>query len=356
MKVLNIGLHQRALRLVGWIFAGMLALGTLLDAISNAISLVGMRTAVTASILVACCWAVAEVMIRKHPIVWRGVDGTEQRITKLGIQFRLFVVGMLALLWLPPLTDVLRQPTPKLVAPQAERTLPTESKNQQTKTAITREAARAENEPSAKIATPIKRVEQPATATRQSQAPIQTMINSPGGIQAGGNFTITSDRRVINAMTVRMSIETATLPATPGEPETSAGLQSIIGLFTKDKTRIRFATDYTFQEHQVTETRRRLTFTYTPEKAEEILGKSIEYLASIDGLAVNYAEILRMTKFDTTLAPSAITATIAINGITLATINRGAPAGRLSQGQAEFKVTDAFTQIPVNYNKAVERH
>ena len=46
--------------------------------------------------------------------------------------------------------------------------------------------------------------------TPAAKAPIQNMINSPGGIQAGGNVTITSDRRVINSMMLRVTVEAET--------------------------------------------------------------------------------------------------------------------------------------------------
>jgi hypothetical protein len=117
------------------------------------------------------------------------------------------------------------------------------------------------------------------------------MINSPGGIQATGNVTVNSDRRVINSMTVRVTVETETPLTDPGEEGTDAGLQSVIGLFTTDKTRIRLSTDFMIRDQQVSSTKRRLMFTYTPETPEQVLGKPVDFLAYIDLLGVNYKEM-----------------------------------------------------------------
>jgi hypothetical protein len=181
----------------------------------------------------------------------------------------------------------------------------------------------------------------------------QTMINSPGGIQAGGNVTIISEPRILNAISMRASIEVGTPPTNPGEPGTDAGLQSIIAIFAKDKTRIRFATNFTLQDQQVSETRRRLSFTYTPETPEDILGKPLAYLAAIEVLAVNYAEILRMKQIEVTESQATIQCVIAVNGIRVAEINMTVPPGVLAKGQATFNVSEAFARIPAEYEKAV---
>lgn len=180
------------------------------------------------------------------------------------------------------------------------------------------------------------------------------MINSPGGIQAGGNVTITSDRRVINAITLRISVDTETPVTTPTEVGTDAGLQSIVGLFTKDKTRIRFATDFLLRDQQVSETHRRISFTYTPETPEEILGKPLDFLSSIDVLAVNYAEIFGIKKFDTSRSKSQLQCVVSVNGVAVATINTDIPPGTL-KGQANFSVAQAFTSIPAAYESAVAK-
>lgn len=197
-------------------------------------------------------------------------------------------------------------------------------------------------------ATPLKKSQAPT-------APVQTMINSPGGIQATGNVTVNSDRRVINSMTVRVTVETETPPADPGEEGTDAGLQSVIGLFTADKTRIRFATDFMIRDQQLSATKRRLMFTYTPETPEQVLGKPVDFLAHIDVLGVNYREIFDIEKFDTSKTKSLIQVVVSVNGIPVATIDTDVAPGVFSQGQANLNVAEVFKAIPTVYEAAVAR-
>ncbi len=128
--------------------------------------------------------------------------------------------------------------------------------------------------------------------TQQStgaKSPNQTMIGSPGGVQAGGDVTVASDKRIIQSIILRVYIETDTQPRKvtgPSDADTSAGLQSAVALFTKNRDRIRFVTDYQFKDRQISETRRRLSFTYTPETPEQIVGKEISFLTSISSCSL----------------------------------------------------------------------
>ena len=128
-----------------------------------------------------------------------------------------------------------------------------------------------------------------------------------------------------------------------------------MGLFTKDKTRIRFATDFMLRDQQVSETARRLMFTYTPETPEQILGKPVDFLSSIDVLAVNYTEIFNLKQFDTSKGRTRFQCAVLVNGIPVSTINTDVPAGVLSKGQANMNVADAFSKIPAAYDLAVAR-
>ena len=186
-------------------------------------------------------------------------------------------------------------------------------------------------------------------------APIQTMINSPGSIQAGGNVTVTSDRRVINSMMLRIVIETETSPTPPGEAGTDVGLQSIVALFTKDKARIRFATDFKLQDHQTSETRRRLTFSYTPEDPEELFGKPVDFLSSMDVLGVNFAEILKIKKIDASSGNSQLDCSVFVNGIPVTALTAVLNPGILSLGPANIRVSEAFSKLPAAYDAAVSK-
>jgi hypothetical protein len=206
---------------------------------------------------------------------------------------------------------------------------------------------------------PIPSAHPPAQATRSrgrpAHGPIQTMINSPGGIQAAGNVTVSSDRRLINSMSLQIDIELVSAPATPTEVETDVGIQSIVGLSTKDKTRIRFATDFMIKDQQVSRTTRRLTFAYTPETPDQVLGKPVDFLSSFEILAVNYGSILKDLRVDTTKGRATLQCLVRVNGIAVSTFRRNASEGVLGAGPNDTNVESEFSQIPAKYAAVVAR-
>jgi hypothetical protein len=184
----------------------------------------------------------------------------------------------------------------------------------------------------------------------------QTMMNSPGSIQAGGNVTISADRRLISTLQLFINVQTLTATAQKSDVETDAGLGSIVALFTKDKARIRFASDFMITDQQITPTIRRLGFRYTPEIPQEILGKPVDFLADIEVLVVNYANIFQMEKFNTNNDSTSLTCIVFLNGVDVAELIADVhPPGTLSKGQAVMNVTREFSGIPTRYAKAVGR-
>lgn len=181
------------------------------------------------------------------------------------------------------------------------------------------------------------------------------MTNSPGGIQAGRDVVIQSDRRLIQSLRLRVALDVETPKRNTTGIQTDAGLQSAVALFTKDKTRIRFVTDYMIHDQQVSPTLRRLTFIYAPETPNEIEGHEIAFLDSIDVLAVNYSDILRLEKFAQDNEPVTLHLTVILNGLEIANITDSSTAGLLAKEQANANVGWLFRQIPATYGKAVAR-
>lgn len=184
---------------------------------------------------------------------------------------------------------------------------------------------------------------------------IQTMINSPGGIQAGRDVVIQSDRRLIQSLVLRTSVEVETAATDVTEVQTDVGLQSALALFTTDKTRIRFVTDYQVMDKQVRPNRRRLSFVYTPETPSEIQGREVRFLESIHILAINYAEIFKLEQFATNKEPVTFLLTVEVNGVALGSISTVSEPGVLSAGQANMDVSAFFRELPKAYDKAVSR-
>jgi len=201
---------------------------------------------------------------------------------------------------------------------------------------------------------PALHIEQQSTG---SDSPNQAMIGSPGSVQAGRDVNITSDKRIIQSIALRVYIETDTQPSKPTGPsdaDTSAGLQSAVALFTASE-RIRFVSDWLVKDRQASETRRRLSFLYNPETQEQILGKEISFLSSISIFAVNYKDLATNLKFAFS-TNTVLHADVIVNGVPVAVIDaREAQPGALAGGQANLNVAEAFGNAPAVYSRVVAR-
>lgn len=94
-KLLKAG--EDALRIIGLVFAGVLALGSVLDAVSNAISIIKPPVTFVGTLVLVVFWIGAEVV--GFRVVER--DEEDSAAKGLGIKRRAFLVGMIILLWLP---------------------------------------------------------------------------------------------------------------------------------------------------------------------------------------------------------------------------------------------------------------
>jgi hypothetical protein len=99
-------MHQKLIKWIGFIIAGVLMGGALLDSLSNAVAIVSPKVTYTASAIVIASWVFVESTIRLFRPSWVGVGNTRFRLHSLGPQIRLAIVGILALLWIPRLGDI----------------------------------------------------------------------------------------------------------------------------------------------------------------------------------------------------------------------------------------------------------
>jgi len=182
----------------------------------------------------------------------------------------------------------------------------------------------------------------------------QTMTNSPGGIQAGRDVVVASDKRLIHSLSIRVFIDTDTPAAESSHVETDVGLGSIIALFTRDKSRFRFKSDFTLRDQQVSKTRRQIGFVYTPEIPAQILGKEVDFLGNVEVLAVNYSDIFRTIGLKTKDKNARLQCAILLNGVEVGNFDVGEnPPGTLDAGQANLVVAEAFSRIPATYKNIV---
>jgi len=184
---------------------------------------------------------------------------------------------------------------------------------------------------------------------------VQTMVNSPGGIQALGNVTIASDQRIIHTMELRVSLEIETLKAAVSDETRDVGLTSIVALFTKDGSRIRFESDATIRDQQVSPDVRRLSFVYRPENPSDMLGKPVASLASLEAFAVDYSEILNMKQIRVEEAASRLFCIVLVNGVAVGQLRAALSNGTIAKRGLSWTVEKVFAEMPTVYAEALSR-
>jgi hypothetical protein len=181
----------------------------------------------------------------------------------------------------------------------------------------------------------------------------QTMTNSPGGIQAGRDVVIQRDKRIIQSLLFRIAVDVQTPETIVSNEIFDWGLGSVVALFTKEKTRIRFVTDFKVYDQQILPTVRRLRFVYTPETPQQIQGQPIEFLESINVLSVNYQEIFQTQNFALNNEPITLHLSVDLNGVNIGDLTASAPGG--VKGKGSFDVSELFSHTTKTYNMVVSQ-
>lgn len=99
-------IYQVLLTWIVLIFTGFIVPGSLLDSISNAITLITPQIASWGSATILIIWTIALVYLRFHPITWITREGKPIRITKVNSRINLPLLGIILLLWIPQLTNI----------------------------------------------------------------------------------------------------------------------------------------------------------------------------------------------------------------------------------------------------------
>ena len=120
------------------------------------------------------------------------------------------------------------------------------------------------------------------------------------------------------------------------------------------RQRIRFTTDFTVRDQQVETNVRRLSFVYRPETPADILGRSIDFLASISVLGVSYGEIFQTLHVAAANEQTRLHLTIMVNGIVVGAVYEGAPPGLLASKQAHFALSEVFSRAPSVYRSTAQ--
>ena len=67
--------QQRFVVLLGYIIAGIISLGAILDAVSNSIALITILRAVILSSIILVIWILIELMVKWRRLEWRDKNG-----------------------------------------------------------------------------------------------------------------------------------------------------------------------------------------------------------------------------------------------------------------------------------------
>ncbi|MCK5100079.1 MAG: hypothetical protein KAR45_18355 [Desulfobacteraceae bacterium] len=160
---------------------------------------------------------------------------------------------------------------------------------------------------------------------------------------------------VISSLEIRVNLDEITKDKVPSEKSTSAGIQSVVALFTKEKIRHRFVTDFQFSFQQLSPNIRRAMFVYRPEEPTKILGKSIDYLNDIEMFAANFTDFIDPIGFDRHIQEHMISLTVLLNGVEIVTLNNLAiTTGNLYSGQLNLDMTKSFQNISESYQEQIE--
>lgn len=84
-----------------YILIGITGFGALLDAISNAVSIISPMVTYAVSIIILSVMLIQKPVLSRYPVNWKISNGQVVQLRQIGIQMKLALLGVLMLLWLP---------------------------------------------------------------------------------------------------------------------------------------------------------------------------------------------------------------------------------------------------------------
>lgn len=101
---------QRVIKIGSWGLAGIIAVGAVLDALSNAIAIVTRAVSIFGSLGLVAIWCIAQVWLRLRPLSWRAIGGSDIKLRSLGAGTTAAFLGAIALLWFPRIVELYKPP------------------------------------------------------------------------------------------------------------------------------------------------------------------------------------------------------------------------------------------------------
>ena len=161
--------------------------------------------------------------------------------------------------------------------------------------------------------------------------------------------------KIISSLEFRMSVDEITSPTPLTNKETSAGIQSVVGLFDQKNNRYRFVTDFQFGVQQIFSNKNRITFIYKPEDPDQILGKTIDMLSKIKTFVCNFSKLPEIFGKPNNLKTHLISCALYLNGIKINIFqDYKLENGRLYQGQINIPISNQFSKIEATYKEYID--
>ncbi len=115
-------LHQKLIELFSYLLIGVFAIGTFLDAISNAISLINIKVAITVTIIFVITISILMYLIKKNKIKWVTNSGHQTTIKSLSPKLKISLFGGLLLMWIPILIDSFKERDNTVISKESQIT------------------------------------------------------------------------------------------------------------------------------------------------------------------------------------------------------------------------------------------
>ena len=168
------------------------------------------------------------------------------------------------------------------------------------------------------------------------------------------NINVGKIDSIIRSLEFGITLDSFSEQGIATEEGTSVGLANVVGLFSDEKTRYRFITDYKYSISKLESGRQRINLIYNPESPDQIIGKRIDFLKNMDILVMNYSEFLNTIRLNIDQnRPIILNFDVFLNGIKVISISKEVPASTICNGQASMNIMEYFNDIDNEYKKNV---
>ncbi len=197
----------------------------------------------------------------------------------------------------------------------------------------------------------------PTMPQQNMPAAIGTKIEEIAGDYVAGNknvFNIETKKNdsIIRSLELRVAMDMFVPDGENIVEGTSVGLTNVVGLFSLDKTRYRFISDYKFLISKIEPDKQRLTLVYQPETPDQIMGKKIDFLRDMKILAINYSDFLKTIKLKIDQdKPIIFNVDVILNGVKVISISNNVLASTICNGQASMEIGKYFQDVDKIYHE-----